>query len=552
MSTDKKSFVAVILCVIFYLAYTNYLKHKYPNMNEVKQAETTNGLNPAADQSATIPVPAANSTTAAVPAAAIAANTAESGIAALAPADLTIENKSSIFRFNQRNGGIDALILKDYRKEKTDKITPVNLVEGSFAIQGTTTITPQELTDGYAAERVGQSITFRKQLGSWEISQQFVIPENGFDATVNVSWKNLAETAADLNAGIAIFDTTRLGEAKTNSFIPGSPDARPMMISEASGTIERTDIEKFCHDAEMPTALNLTNASIKFFGTDNHYFQKVFLPEAKTLNISVSKVGPPTQDRCRMATVISQPQGLVAPGQSISMKFRTWLGPKSMDAMAAFAPELNDTVDLGWFGFIAKPLFRVTQLAEKLTGNWGWAIILVTILLKVLFFPLNRQAAVSMKKMNVLKPEMDRIREKFKDDKALQQQEIMKFMSANKINPMKGCLPILPQIPVFFAFYRILSTSIELRHAPFTLWIQDLSSADPYYVTPILLGAAQFLQQKLTPTPGMDKAQERMMMMLPIVFTVMMLSLPSGMVLYMLVNTIVSIGQQKWLNRRLA
>jgi YidC/Oxa1 family membrane protein insertase len=218
--------------------------------------------------------------------------------------------------------------------------------------------------------------------------------------------------------------------------------------------------------------------------------------------------------------------------------------------MEAFAPELVASIDLGWFGFLAKPLFRVTQKAEQLTGNWGVAIILVTLLLKTLFFPLNRQASISMKKMNQLKPDMDRIREKFKDDKAAQQQEIMKFMTANKINPMKGCLPILPQIPVFFAFYRILSTSIELRHAPLMGWIQDLSSADPYYITPVLLGVAQFIQQKLTPTAGMDKAQERMMMMLPLVFTVMMLSLPSGMVLYMLVNTIVSIGQQKWLNRR--
>ncbi|MEZ4743629.1 MAG: membrane protein insertase YidC [Bdellovibrionota bacterium] len=187
-----------------------------------------------------------------------------------------------------------------------------------------------------------------------------------------------------------------------------------------------------------------------------------------------------------------------------------------------------------------------------MTGNWGWAIILVTLGLKLIFFPLNQQAAISMNKMKKLQPEMNKIREKHKDDRMAQQQEIMKFMSAHKINPMKGCLPILPQIPVFFAFYRVLSTSIELRQAPFMGWIQDLSVADPYYVTPLLLGVAMFLQQKLTPNPSMDPAQAKMMLMMPVVFTVMMLGLPSGMVLYMLVNTIVSVAQQHWLNRKLA
>ena len=156
-----------------------------------------------------------------------------------------------------------------------------------------------------------------------------------------------------------------------------------------------------------------------------------------------------------------------------------------------------------------------------------------------------------MKRMQKLQPEMKKIQEKFKDDPPTMQRELMKFMSTNKANPFQGCLPILPQIPVFIAFYNVLSQAIELRHAPFFGWIQDLSAADPYYITPILLAVAMFVQQKLTPTPGMDKTQERIMMMMPIVFSLMMLSLPAGMVLYMITNTIVSIAQQQWLNHRL-
>ncbi len=156
-----------------------------------------------------------------------------------------------------------------------------------------------------------------------------------------------------------------------------------------------------------------------------------------------------------------------------------------------------------------------------------------------------------MKKMQKLQPEMQKIREKHKDDPQAQQKELMQFMAANKINPAKGCLPILPQIPVFIAFYNVLSQSIELRHAPFFGWIHDLSAHDPYYISPVILGIGMFIQQKLTPNPSMDKTQEKIMLMLPIVFTAMMLSLPAGMVLYMITNTIVSIAQQRWLNRKL-
>jgi YidC/Oxa1 family membrane protein insertase len=188
----------------------------------------------------------------------------------------------------------------------------------------------------------------------------------------------------------------------------------------------------------------------------------------------------------------------------------------------------------------------------KLTQNFGFAVIILTAVLKVAFYPLTRAAAVSMKRMQKLQPEMQRIREKHQAEPQKQQQELMKFMATNKVNPAKGCLPILPQIPVFIAFYNVLSQAIELRHAHFALWIKDLSVADPFYILPLFLGVLMFAQQKLTPNPGMDKAQARVLMMMPVIFTVMMLSLPAGMVIYMITNTLISIAQQQWLNKRLA
>jgi YidC/Oxa1 family membrane protein insertase len=549
MSMDKKSVSAVILSVLFYLAYSNYLKVKYPKPTVEATTAQQNTSGPETPISSAQPLSPA---TEGQISAAVPTDPGTVTYPQLSADQLTIENKSSVYTFSQANAGIASLVLKDFRQDKTAESKQVNLIDMNFAIQGLPGITGKEVTNGYFAERSGQSIIFRKQIGQWEISQQYTFPETGYNADLAVSWKNISATPAELTGAIAVFDTIKTGVEATSSFLPGSPNEKPMLLSRVSDATDRFEVEKHCKSTDQLAAFSVTNGNVIFFGSDNHYFQKVILPEGKTMNLSIGKTGPIAGDslHCPILSVAAQPQGLVAAGQTVTLKFRTWFGPKSLDGMQAFEPELVETIDLGWFGFLAKPLFRVTQKTEELTGNWGTAIILVTLLLKALFFPLNRQASISMKKMNQLKPEMDKIREKFKDDKAAQQQAIMKFMSENNINPMKGCLPVLPQIPVFFAFYRILSTSIELRHAPFMGWIQDLSSADPYYVTPLLLGVAQFIQQKLTPTAGMDKAQERMMMMLPIVFTGMMLSLPSGMVLYMLANTIVSIGQQKWLNRR--
>ena len=227
------------------------------------------------------------------------------------------------------------------------------------------------------------------------------------------------------------------------------------------------------------------------------------------------------------------------------------MGPKDFEVLKDYDPKLQNSVDLGTFAVIARPLLVIIETFREWSGNYGIAIIMLTIVLKMLFYPLMRASSKSMHKMKQLNPQMTALKEKFKDDKPKQQQELMKFMAANKINPMKGCLPMLPQIPVFFAFYRVLQTSIQLRHAPFYGWIQDLSHMDPYFVTPILMGVAMLVQQRLTPTTGMDKTQEKIMMFMPVMFTVMMVTLPAGLTLYMLTNTTVGILQQRWLYHRL-
>jgi YidC/Oxa1 family membrane protein insertase len=229
--------------------------------------------------------------------------------------------------------------------------------------------------------------------------------------------------------------------------------------------------------------------------------------------------------------------------------YSIYVGPKDLDVLRGSGHFLEKSIDLGWFGFIAKPLLVVLKFFHRYTHNYGVAIIILTILIKILFHPLTRKQYESMRQMQRLQPKMQAIREKFKDDKERMNREVMDLYRTHKINPLGGCWPILLQIPVFFALYKALLNSIELRHAPFVLWIQDLSEKDPCYVTPLIMGATMFLQQKMTPAAG-DPAQQKMMMFMPLIFTFMFLNFPSGLVLYWLVNNILSIGQQFISQRR--
>ena len=206
-------------------------------------------------------------------------------------------------------------------------------------------------------------------------------------------------------------------------------------------------------------------------------------------------------------------------------------------------------VDFGFFTIVAKPLLWFIRLTHTVTGNYGIDIILISILIKIIFLPLTQISMKSMKEMQKVQPEMNRLKEQYKNDKARLQQEIMLLYKRRKINPMSGCLPMLIQIPVFIALYNALQNGIEMRHAPFFLWIVDLSAKDPIYITPIIMGATMFIQQKMTPTTA-DPAQAKMFLLMPVMFTFLFLNFPSGLVLYWLVNNVLSIAHQYYLNKK--
>ena len=243
--------------------------------------------------------------------------------------------------------------------------------------------------------------------------------------------------------------------------------------------------------------------------------------------------------------------GVIAPGATGTLSARLYVGPQDQEAMAKLATGLDLVVDYGIFTVIAAPLFWLLKWLHGLIGNWGWAIIAMTIIIKSAFYPLNHASARSMAKMKVIAPKLKALQEQYAGDKQQLQVKMMEMYKQEKINPLGGCLPILVQIPVFIALYWVLLSAVELRHAPWILWIKDLSAPDPYFVLPVIYAITAYLQVKLSPTPISDPVQAKVMQIMPIAFSVMFIFFPSGLVLYWLVNNCIQIFQQWHMNRLL-
>ena len=277
-----------------------------------------------------------------------------------------------------------------------------------------------------------------------------------------------------------------------------------------------------------------------------HYFVSAWVPAEGQKNLYYTSV----DKQQRNVAAFASPSTQIAAGQQAELGATLYVGPKDQDQLEATAPYLELVVDFGWLWFLANPLFWLLEHIHALVGNWGASIILLTVLVKVVLFPLSATAYRSMAKMRKMGPEMQRIKEKYGSDRQKVSQEMMKFYQTEKINPLGGCLPIVIQMPVFIALYWMLMESVELRHAPFMLWIQDLSMKDPLFILPIIMGATMFIQQQLNPTPP-DPTQAKIMKMLPIVFTFFFLWFPAGLVLYWIVNNTLSITQQYFITRQI-
>jgi len=326
------------------------------------------------------------------------------------------------------------------------------------------------------------------------------------------------------------------------------PAGQSSMMYTYSGPVLYTTETAFkklgFEDIEKGKADYPKHADNGWVGMSQHYFVSAWLPPAKTPREYYAKK---LQDDLYSAGVIlALPE--IAPGTSASVASSVYIGPQEQRRLKAAAPGLELVVDFGWLAIIAWPLLWVLELFHTWTGNWGVAIILLTVSIKAIFFPLSAASYKSMAKMKLVTPRLSKIRETYANDRQKMNQAMMDLYKTEKINPLGGCFPILVQIPVFIALYWVLSAAIELRHAPFMLWIKDLSALDPYYVLPVLMSISMVIQSKMNPTPP-DPVQAKVMAFMPYVFSVFFFFFPAGLVLYWIVNNVLSILQQWQIQR---
>jgi YidC/Oxa1 family membrane protein insertase len=274
---------------------------------------------------------------------------------------------------------------------------------------------------------------------------------------------------------------------------------------------------------------------LKWIAQEDKYFCAAIVP--------VSQLGEARVWRFQDSAIIS------IQGSHGVNELKVYAGPKELDRLKGLGIGLEHIVDFGFFSILARPIFWLLQICHRMVGNYGWAIVILTVIVRVPFIPIVNKGQRSMKQLQKLQPRMQELKEKHKNDPQRMQQEMMGLYKKYKVNPLGGCLPMLLQIPVFFALYKVLLVAIELRDAPFMLWITDLSEKDPLYILPIVMGVTMLIQQKMTPTAG-DPKQQKLMMFMPVIFTFLFLNFASGLVLYWLVNNILSIGQQIYVNSK--
>ena len=331
---------------------------------------------------------------------------------------------------------------------------------------------------------------------------------------------------------------------------PEAHNHGPFGVTTFTGPAMYTDADKYQKvsfaDIDKGKASYAHKADNGWVGLVQHYFFSAWLPQGKAerefymdrLDSSLYRVG------------VKFPLATVEPGKTAQVSVPLYAGPQEQDKLESIAPGLDRVVDYGFLTIIASPLFWVMQHFHAFIGNWGWTIIALTVLLKLIFFPLSAASYKSMAKMRVVMPQMTRIKETYKDDRQRMNVEMMDLYKREKINPLGGCLPVVVQIPVFIALYWVLLGTVEIRNAPWLGWITDLSVQDPWYVLPVIMGATMFFQTRLNPTPP-DPVQAKLMTWMPVAFTVMFLWFPAGLVLYWTVNNLLSIAQQWYITRQI-
>jgi YidC/Oxa1 family membrane protein insertase len=563
---DKRTLLAVVLSIIVLLVYQNFFA-KPP----VKTAPAPTQQEATVAPQAAKPAPAA---TAAAPAAATIQTATMGRIAAVqtvtgAERDVIVETPLYRAVFTTRGAALKSFQLKQYKtavansedlvdifmrligKGKPKPEGVPKLIELVYVSEGmprplfvsfpdSTVNIPGDgfyeadgslldMTQGGESRR----LTFTQPYpGELKVEKTFTFHPDKYSFELEVRVHNLGGAPLNQNGGLTWYQYVDPA-APTDSYGHDGP------VSYIAKSIDRPEVSKMEADKTL-------GPDVSWGGFESKYFIASLIPQ----NPSLTSFRMTKDSSNLIAVGLKGPKNVIPPGQPGLFNYSLYLGPKDYSLLKAQNLGLENAIDFGdWLKWLAIPLLVVLKFLYGYVQNYGIAIIILTILIKLIFWPLGNKSYKSMKEMQKLQPLMVALREKYKGDKTRLSQESMALYKAHKVNPMGGCLPMVVQIPVFFGLYKALLYAIELRHSPLFWWIQDLSAKDPYYITPIIMGATMFIQQKMTPT-GADPMQAKIMLFMPIIFTFMFLNFPSGLVIYWLFNNIISIGQQMYINKQ--
>ncbi|UAY92152.1 membrane protein insertase YidC [Pectobacterium polaris] len=402
----------------------------------------------------------------------------------------------------------------------------------------TTTQDSFELADGQSELRIPMTYTAADGV---TYTKTFVLKRGDYALNVDYSVNNTSAQPLEL---------TLFGQLKQSMELPkhrdtGSSNFALHTYRGAAFSSSEDKYKKYSF-SDMDENLNITTNG-GWVAMLQQYFATAWIPTTAGSNtFYTSKLG-----NGQAAIGFKSAPVVVAAGSQQDLKTTLWVGPEIQDKMAAVAPHLDLTVDYGWLWFISQPLFKLLKFLHSFIGNWGFSIIAITFIVRGIMYPLTKAQYTSMAKMRLLQPKLQAMRERIGDDKQRMSQEMMALYKSEKVNPLGGCFPLLIQMPIFLALYYMLMGSVELRHAPFALWIHDLSAQDPYYILPILMGVTMFFIQKMSPTTVTDPMQQKIMTYMPVIFTVFFLWFPSGLVMYYIVSNLVTILQQQLIYRGL-
>jgi YidC/Oxa1 family membrane protein insertase len=530
---EKRAFIAVGLSIaVFYLFSMLF-------------GPDTKKVEPSAPQSASsaVSVPAPNDQQPSLPQSP-APVTGQSLPSTAPQKDITVDTDLYTAVFSTRGASLKSLTLKNYREENTAAAKKVTL--GTDAdpnlLSFSTRATGFNLPDGTMFTPDSEGLKIEKD-GTRHLTFNYI---SGQGYTVRKVY-TFSSGAYGIKLETQVFNNSAaplVGAVQHVMTYPAEPKVKDNRFDTAGSYLFSDNSLQSDKIKDVAGSSKRYDKSILWSGFADKYFLNAILAE----NSSIASVELKKNSAGFFESVVSSPQFTINPGQSATTTHRLFVGPKDIDVLKAQGNSLVQSLDLGWFTVIAKPLLYSLKFFYRYVGNYGIAIIIITIILKAFFFPLTHKSYKSMKGMQKIQPEMTKLREKYKDDRDAMNKAVMELYREHKVNPMGGCLPMIVQIPVFFALYKSLMFSIELRHAPFYLWVTDLADKDPYYVTPVIMGITMFIQQKMTPS-NMEPMQQKMMLALPVVFTFMFLSFPSGLVLYWLVNNVLTIGQQMYINK---